>query len=295
MKINQDNIKKKYEMKKNFLKKIKNFFNKNNNHNSLENNIEDFLNKRIKNKKPLKIDEEKIISNVFELPEKLVSDIMIPRSDIISIESNSRIRELIKLIGRTNHSRYPVHEKSRDNIIGMVHIKDAISTWESAKKIKIKKLVRKILFAPPSMNVLDLILKMRMSHTHMAIVIDEHGGVDGLVTIEDLVEEIVGEIKDEHEAQKEKEENISTKIDNGEIIINARMLIKQFEKKHGKILFNKNDFKNIDTMGGLVFSLFGRIPLKGEVIKHYTGCEFEILEGDSRKIRKILVKNHRRL
>ena len=177
----------------------------------------------------------------------------------------------------------------------MVHIKDAISTWESAKKIKIKKLVRKILFAPPSMNVLDLILKMRMSHTHMAIVIDEHGGVDGLVTIEDLVEEIVGEIKDEHEAQKEKKENISTKIDSGEIIINARMLIKQFEKKYGKILFNKNDFKNIDTMGGLVFSLFGRIPLKGEVIKHYTGCEFEILEGDSRKIRKILVRNHRRL
>ena len=112
MKINQDNIKKKYEMKKSFLKKIKNFFNKSDDHNNLENNIEDFLNKRIKNKKPLKIDEEKIISNVFELPEKLVSDIMIPRSDIISIESNSRIRELIKLIGRTNHSRYPVHEKS---------------------------------------------------------------------------------------------------------------------------------------------------------------------------------------
>ena len=288
-------IKKKNNLKKEFLKKIKNFFKKNQNKKSLKNDIEKFLNKIIKNKLPLKIDEEKIIFNVFELPQKLVSDIMIPRSDIISIDADLTIRELIKLIGRTNHSRYPVHQKNRDNIIGMVHIKDAVSTWESTKKIKIKKMIREILFVPPSMNVLDLILKMRMSHTHMAIVIDEHGGLDGLVTIEDLVEEIVGEIKDEHDAQKEKKEKIYSEIKNGKIVINAKMQIKQFEKKYGKILTNNKDFKNVDTMGGLVFTLFGRIPLKGEVIKHYTGCEFEILETDTRKIRKILIRNHRLL
>ena len=288
-------IKKKNNLKIKFLKKIKNFFKKNQNKKSLKNDIEKFLNKIIKNKLPLKIDEEKIIFNVFELPQKLVSDIMIPRSDIISIDADLTIRELIKLIGRTNHSRYPVHQKNRDNIIGMVHIKDAVSTWESTKKIKIKKMIREILFVPPSMNVLDLILKMRMSHTHMAIVIDEHGGLDGLVTIEDLVEEIVGEIKDEHDAQKEKKEKIYSEIKNGKIVINAKMQIKQFEKKYGKILTNNKDFKNVDTMGGLVFTLFGRIPLKGEVIKHYTGCEFEILETDTRKIRKILIRNHRLL
>ena len=288
-------IKKKNNLKIEFLKKIKNFFKKNQNKKSLKNDIEKFLNKIIKNKLPLKIDEEKIIFNVFELPQKLVSDIMIPRSDIISIDADLTIRELIKLIGRTNHSRYPVHEKNRDNIIGMVHIKDAVSSSESIKKIKIKKLIRKILFAPPSMNVLDLILKMRISHTHMAIVIDEHGGVDGLVTIEDLVEEIVGEIKDEHDAQKEKKKEIHSEIEEGKIVISARMQIKQFEKKYGKILFNKKDFKNIDTMGGLVFTLSGRIPLKGEIIKHSTGCEFEILEADTRRIRKILVRNHRML
>ena len=287
--------KKKNNLKIEFLKKIKNFFKKNQNKKSLKNDIEKFLNKIIKNKLPLKIDEEKIIFNVFELPQKLVSDIMIPRSDIISIDADLTIRELIKLIGRTNHSRYPVHQKNRDNIIGMVHIKDAVSTWESTKKIKIKKMIREILFVPPSMNVLDLILKMRMSHTHMAIVIDEHGGLDGLVTIEDLVEEIVGEIKDEHDAQKEKKEKIYSEIKNGKIVINAKMQIKQFEKKYGKILTNNKDFKNVDTMGGLVFTLFGRIPLKGEVIKHYTGCEFEILETDTRKIRKILIRNHRLL
>ena len=286
---------KKNKLKIGFLKKIKNFFRKNKNKKSLKNDIEKFLNKIIKNKLPLKIDEEKIIFNVFELPQKLVSDIMIPRSDIISIDADLTIRELIKLIGRTNHSRYPVHQKNRDNIIGMVHIKDAVSTWESTKKIKIKKMIREILFVPPSMNVLDLILKMRMSHTHMAIVIDEHGGLDGLVTIEDLVEEIVGEIKDEHDAQKEKKEKIYSEIKNGKIVISAKMQIKQFEKKYGKILTNNKDFKNVDTMGGLVFTLFGRIPLKGEVIKHYTGCEFEILETDTRKIRKILIRNHRLL
>ena len=288
-------VKKKNNLKIEFLKKIKNFFRKNKNKKSLKNDIEKFLNKIIKNKLPLKIDEEKIIFNVFELPQKLVSDIMIPRSDIISIDADLTIRELIKLIGRTNHSRYPVHQKNRDNIIGMVHIKDAVSTWESTKKIKIKKMIREILFVPPSMNVLDLILKMRMSHTHMAIVIDEHGGLDGLVTIEDLVEEIVGEIKDEHDAQKEKKEKIYSEIKNGKIVISAKMQIKQFEKKYGKILTNNKDFKNVDTMGGLVFTLFGRIPLKGEVIKHYTGCEFEILETDTRKIRKILIRNHRLL
>ena len=278
-----------------FLNKLEKFLKKNKTKDNLNQDIKDFLNKRIKNKKPLKLDEEKIISNVFKLPEVLVSDIMIPRSDIISIHADSTIRDLIKLIGRTNHSRYPVHDKNRDNIIGMVHIKDAISTWESKKKIKIKKLVRKLLFSPPSKTVLDLILEMRTSHTHMAIIIDEHGGVDGLVTIEDLVEEIVGEIKDEHEAQEEKKENIYSVTTKGNIIINARMQIEKFEENYGKILNNESEFKGIDTMGGLVFTLFGRVPLKGEVITHPSGCEFEILDVDSRKIRKILVRNHRRL
>ena len=293
--MQRNKIVKKNNFKKNFLKKFLNFFKKNKNKNNLEEDIKNFLNKRIQNKLPLKIDEEQIISNVFELPEKLISNIMVPRSDIISIDENSTLSELIKLIGRTNHSRYPVHEKNRDNIIGMVHIKDAVSSSESIKKIKIKKLIRKILFAPPSMTVLDLILKMRVSHTHMAIVIDEHGGVDGLVTIEDLVEEIVGEIKDEHDAQKEKKKEIHSEIEEGKIVISARMQIKQFEKKYGKILFNKKDFNNIDTMGGLVFTLSGRIPLKGEIIKHSTGCEFEILEADTRRIKKILIRNHRML
>ena len=279
-------------MNNKFINKLK-FFLKKKTNNKLQINIENLLNKRLKQKKPLKINEEKIISNVFQLPEKLINDIMIPRTDIISVDTNVNINKLVQIIGRTSHSRYPVFDKSRDNIIGMIHIKDVISCWKNKKIRNIKKLVRQILFTPDSINILDLLLKMRTSHIHMAIIVDEHGGVDGLVTIEDLVEEIVGEIKDEHEAQKENKNNIKGLIkDDGSIKISARMLIEDFEKKYGNIFSDKEDISNIDTMGGLVFHIFGRIPLKGEVIKHSNVCEFEILDADSRRIRTILVRNH---
>ena len=279
-------------MNNKFINKLK-FFLKKKTNNKLQINIENLLNKRLKQKKPLKINEEKIISNVFQLPEKLINDIMIPRTDIISVDTNVNINKLVQIIGRTSHSRYPVFDKSRDNIIGMIHIKDVISCWKNKKIRNIKKLVRQILFTPDSINILDLLLKMRTSHIHMAIIVDEHGGVDGLVTIEDLVEEIVGEIKDEHEAQKENKNNIKGLIkDDGSIKISARMLIEDFEKKYGNIFSDKEDISDIDTMGGLVFHIFGRIPLKGEVIKHSNVCEFEILDADSRRIRTILVRNH---
>ena len=279
-------------MNNKFINKLK-FFLKKKNNNKLQNKFENLLNKRLKQKKPLKINEEKIISNVFQLPEKLINDIMIPRTDIISVDTNVNINKFVQIIGRTSHSRYPVFDKSRDNIVGMVHIKDIISCWKNKKIRNIKKLVRQILFTPDSINILDLLLKMRTSHIHMAIIVDEHGGVDGLVTIEDLVEEIVGEIKDEHEAQKENKNNIKGLIkDDGSIKISARMLIEDFEKKYGNIFSDKKDISDIDTMGGLVFHIFGRIPLKGEVIKHSNICEFEILDADSRRIRTILVRNH---
>ena len=279
-------------MNNKFINKLK-FFLKKKNNNKLQSKFENLLNKRLKQKKPLKINEEKIISNIFQLPEKLINDIMIPRTDIISVDTNVNINKFVQIIGRTSHSRYPVFDKSRDNIVGMVHIKDIISCWKNKKIRNIKKLVRQILFTPDSINILDLLLKMRTSHIHMAIIVDEHGGVDGLVTIEDLVEEIVGEIKDEHEAQKENKNNIEGLIkDDGSIKISARMLIEDFEKKYGNIFSDKEDISDIDTMGGLVFHIFGRIPLKGEVIKHSNVCEFEILDADSRRIRTILVRNH---
>jgi len=274
-----------------FINKLKFFLKKKDN--KIQNNFENLLNERLKQEKPLKINEEKIISNVFQLPGKLVNDIMIPRTDIISVDSKLDINKLVKLIGRTSHSRYPVFDKSRDNIVGMIHIKDVISCWENKKIRNIEKLIRKILFAPHSMSVLDLLLKMRTSHIHMAVIVDEHGGLDGLATIEDLVEVIVGEIKDEHEAQKESKKNKDKLIkDERGVKINSRMPIEEFEKKYGINFSDKEDISDIDTMGGLVFHIFGRVPLKGESIKHPNGCEFEILDADSRRIRTILVTNH---
>ena len=278
-------------MNNKFINKLKFFLKKKDN--KIQNNFENLLNERLKQEKPLKINEEKIISNVFQLPGKLVNDIMIPRTDIISVDSKLDINKLVKLIGRTSHSRYPVFDKSRDNIVGMIHIKDVISCWENKKIRNIEKLIRKILFAPHSMSVLDLLLKMRTSHIHMAVIVDEHGGLDGLVTIEDLVEVIVGEIKDEHEAQKENKKNKDKLIENDRgVKINSRMPIEEFEKKYGINFSDKEDISDIDTMGGLVFHIFGRVPLKGESIKHPNGCEFEILDADSRRIRTILVTNH---
>ncbi len=278
-------------MNNKFINKLKFFLKKKDN--KIQNNFENLLNERLKQEKPLKINEEKIISNVFQLPGKLVNDITIPRTDIISVDSKLDINKLVKLIGRTSHSRYPVFDKSRDNIVGMIHIKDVISCWENKKIRNIEKLIRKILFAPHSMSVLDLLLKMRTSHIHMAVIVDEHGGLDGLVTIEDLVEVIVGEIKDEHEAQKESKKNKNKLIkDDRGVKINSRMPIEEFEKKYGINFSDKEDISDIDTMGGLVFHIFGRVPLKGESIKHPNGCEFEILDADSRRIRTILVTNH---
>ena len=232
------------------------------------------------------------VDNVEKTIEK-ISKLMNPDGTLILSTINRNLKSLIfaKIFGEYVLNWIPIGTHQFEKFLKPKEIAELLKL----KKIKIKKMIREILFVPPSMNVLDLILKMRISHTHMAIVIDEHGGVDGLVTIEDLVEEIVGEIKDEHDAQKEKKKEIHSEIEEGLIIISARMQIKQFEKKYGKILFNKKDFKNIDTMGGLVFTLSGRIPLKGEIIKHSTGCEFEILEADTRRIRKILVRNHRML
>ena len=160
-------------MKNTIINKFKSLLGKKRNLKS-QNKLETLLSERLKKERPIKINEEKIISNVFELPEKLVEDIMIPRTDMISVDANYNINKLIKLIDRTSHSRYPVFEKSRDNIIAMIHIKDVISCSENKRISNIKKLVRKVLFAPHTMNVLDLLLKMRTSHVHMAIIVDEH-------------------------------------------------------------------------------------------------------------------------
>ena len=233
------------------------------------------------------IDEEQrtLIENIIYLRDKTIADVMVPRADIVAIEIESMLDDLIKLINKEAHSRVPVFQKSLDDVVGMVHIKDIISEQKSNKLFNLGDIVRPVLFVAPSMHVLELLLEMRAKRTHMALVVDEFGGVDGLLTIEDLVEEIVGEIEDEHDIN---EEPVWQKMVDGSINADSRIEISTFEAQFDQFVTEEERLE-IDTLGGLVFSLAGRVPLRGELVKHSSGVEIEILEADPRRIRKLRI------
>jgi CBS domain containing-hemolysin-like protein len=233
---------------------------------------------------------KKIFKNIIQLNDKCIEDIMIPRADIDAVSSSIKINQLITFINKTKHSRIPVYDENLDKVVGMVHIRDLFEKINKNAKVKrdikiSKSIVRKILFSSPSMRILDLLLKMRSEQIHMSIVVDEFGGTNGLVTIEDLVEEIVGEIKDEHDFE---EIDIIKKISKKTYEVSARVTVDEFEKKLG-VFFESVDKEDIDTVGGLVFNLIGKIPSRGQVIAHKSGLEFTILDADTRKIKRLLV------
>ena len=238
-----------------------------------------------------KIDDgtKNIFKNVINLSDKCIEDVMIPRADIDAVPSDIKVNELVGFINKTKHSRIPIFDKNLDRIIGMIHIRDLfenINNSKSRKTLKLPKtIIRKILFSSPSMKILDLLLKMRSEQIHMSIVVDEFGGTNGLVTIEDLVEEIVGEIKDEHDFEEIEE---IKKISKKTYDVSARLTVEDLENKIG-VYFSAEEKEDIDTVGGLVFNLLGKIPSRGEVISHKSGLEFTIRDADTRKIKRILV------
>ena len=231
-----------------------------------------------------------LFKNVINLSDKCIEDIMIPRADIDAVSIDTTYNELLIFIDKTKHSRIPVFDGNLDKVQGMIHIRDLFekihNNSSQKKKLKIsKKIVRKILFSSPTMKILDLLLKMRSEQIHMSIIVDEFGGTNGLVTIEDLVEEIVGEIKDEHDFEEIEE---IKKVSKKNYEISARTPIDEFEEKIGvKLKIDKN--QEIDTLGGFIFFYLGRIPGRGEVINYDKILEFTILEADTRKIKRILV------
>ena len=240
-----------------------------------------------------KIDEKtkKIFSNVIDIHDKCVEDVMVPRANIVAISENSSLKILSSLMSDSKHSRIPVFEDNLDKITGMIHIRDLFNHFENSSDIKVQRqatkiLSRKILFTSPSMKILDLLLKMRSEKIHMAIVVDEYGGTYGLATIEDLVEEIVGEIEDEHDLVQRE---YFKKISKTNYKLSSRMLIEDFEKKIGKKI-KIEEREKVDTVGGLVFSIAERVPGRGEVINHPSGIEFSVLEADTRRIKKLLVQ-----
>jgi magnesium and cobalt transporter len=229
-------------------------------------------------------EELTLFRNVLSVRDVTVDDVMVPRADVKAIDVETTMADVAKIMSECGHSRLPVYRDQLDDVIGMVHIKDLLACWEEDQATGITKIVRKPLFVAPSMPVLELLLQMRVQRLHMALVVDEFGGIDGLVTIEDLVEEIIGEIEDEHD-----EETGPGLVRKGPDVIDvdARLRIEDFEAEAGAILTVEERDEDVETMGGLVFYLAGRVPGRGEVIAHDSGTEFEILEADPRRIRRI--------
>ena len=247
-----------------FISKIKSFFSGSNKEN-IKDVLEDIIEDNGNSVESIDDGTKKIFKNIIQLNDKCIEDVMIPRADIDSVSSSIKINQLITFINKTKHSRIPVYEDNLDKVIGMVHIRDLFEKINKSTKVKrdikiSRSMIRKILFSSPSMRILDLLLKMRSEQIHMSIVVDEFGGTNGLVTIEDLVEEIVGEIKDEHDFE---EIDIIKKISKKTYEVSARLAVDEFEKKLG-IYFESVDKEDIDTVGGLVFNLIGKIPSRGK-------------------------------
>jgi CBS domain containing-hemolysin-like protein len=235
---------------------------------------------------PITDHERVLLGNILHLRDLTVADIMVPRADVISIDVATPFETVIARISECGHSRLPVFRDSLDNALGMVHIKDIVRHEAQSISEDLSAVVREILFAAPSARVLDLLLEMRLKRTHMALIVDEYGGIDGLVTIEDLVEQIVGEIEDEHDLSDEPE---MVTLEDGAIDADARVDLEDFESRYGA-LFTEEEREEIDTLGGLVFRLAGRVPARGELIVREGGPEFEVIDADPRRIKRLRIR-----
>ena len=257
-----------------------------NDNGSVRDTLDELIEEREEAEVPIDEDERQLLANVLELRSQDVEDVMVPRADIVAVECGTPLAEVIDTMTEIGHSRLPVYRDTLDNAIGVVHVKDVIPWFAKADEFDLAAVARKVLFVSPSMRVLELLLEMRVTRSHMALVVDEFGGVDGLVTIEDLVEEIVGEIEDEHDRTEEPD---LIRRPDGAFDADARVTVESLEEALGPVVTDE-EREDIDTLGGLVFSLAGRVPIRGELIRHSTGLEFEVLDADPRRIKRLRVR-----
>jgi hemolysin (HlyC) family protein len=287
---------------------------------TLRANLENML-KNAGEEEALSAEEREMLLRTLRFGVLKVEDVMVPRADIIAVDENEPIRELLKTFDAAGVSRVPLFRETLDDPRGMVHVKDLLrwlmadalgrpaseghalvpprpaasdaattsvpdlSRVDLSKPIVSAKLRRPMIFVPPSMPAANLLIRMQSTHIHMALVVDEYGGTDGLVTIEDLVEQIVGDIEDEHD---EAEAANITKDKLG-LVSAARTPVHELEEHLGLTLLKPGEEADIDTLGGLIFSLVGRVPARGELIRHPAGIEFEVLDADPRRVKKLRV------
>ena len=259
--------------------------------NTLKESLDEVIDELVDEESPFGEEERSIIKNTLSFRDKRVDDIMVPRTDIVAVEASSTFEEVMAVFVEGTTSRLPVYRETLDEVIAMVHIKDAFrelaAPEDGAKEKTLSSIQRPLLFVPPSMKLFDLLTKMQATHIHMALVVDEYGGTDGLLTIEDLVEQIVGDIEDEHD---EAEEELLRELPGGDLMADARLLIDELEDLLGLDLLPDDQDEDVDTLGGLLFTIAGYIPEVGETIKDKNGLQYEIMEGDARSIKTVLIR-----
>jgi CBS domain containing-hemolysin-like protein len=265
--------------------------------NGIRESLEEVIEESERQSPDLSPQERRMLANLLKFGEMRVGDVMVPRADIVAVEEQSSVRELIESLRKEQHSRLPIYRETLDDPIGLVHVKDLLSLVEIGEDgamrwpdVPISRIRRNLLFVPASMPALDLLLQMQTTHMHLALVIDEYGGTDGLVSIEDLVEEIVGDIDDEHDVAEAAQLKA---LPDGAWEADARLDLDDFREQTGLHLEPEPGDENVETLGGLIVALLGRLPQRGEIIPHPSGLEFEVLEADPRRVKRLRVRKSR--
>jgi len=273
-------------------------------------------------------EEREMLRRLLRFGALRVEDIMVPRADIMALEESDPLSELLRMFSEAGVSRIPLFSETLDDPRGMIHIKDLFrwlikesagellndsiavadapgpgdagskpdvhnlnfSRIDLSRPISITKIRRPVLYVPPSMPATNLLIRMQSTRIHMALVVDEYGGTDGLVTIEDLVEQIVGDIEDEHDVAEAAHISIDPKLG---LVASARTTVKELEEHLGVKLLKPEEEEDIDTLGGLMFALLGRVPVRGEVVRHPAGLELEVLDADARRLKKVKINQAR--
>lgn len=235
--------------------------------------------------------EGTLLRNMLGLRDITAVDVMVPRADIFYVDRSDALEQVIEKMIAAGHSRVPVVNSNLDQVDGILHIKDLLRVLHGKESVDIQSLLRQPIFISPAMRVLDLLQEMRIRRLHLALVVDEYGGTDGLITIEDLVEEIIGEINDEHDEDTSPVFDI---VGDGTALAEARLEIETLEAVVGPLLDEEN-YDEIDTVGGLVIALAGRVPGRGEIVRHPSGLEFEILDSDPRHVSMVNIRGLNRV
>ncbi len=230
--------------------------------------------------------------NILNLRRKTVDDVAVPKADIVAVPVTVTLPELVEVFREHGYSRVPVYRGDLDEPLGLVHLKDlalkhGFGVRTPAARFAVRPLLRPLLYVPGTMPIGALLQQMQQKRIHMALVIDEYGGVEGLVTIEDLIEQVVGQIDDEHD---DSHDALWLAEKPGQWLIQARAPLDEVERETGLRLATGNEDEEVDTLGGLVFMLAGRVPVRGEVVTHDTGTQFEVVDADARRIMRVRLR-----